>query len=924
MRTFAFGLAVGLLACHGAGVARAAEPAPPTREGLDFFEAKIRPVLVKSCYECHSEAKKKIKGKLRVDDYASMLKGGESGKPSIVPGDPEKSLLIFALTYTDKDTDTHDALLMPPPKNGKARKLPDNVIEDFKKWIKMGAPYPQAHADAAPVNPKAHWAFVAPKEPARPDVKLTSWPRNAIDPFVLAKLEAQNLHPSNPADKRTLIRRATFDLTGLPPTDAEVRAFESDNSSNAYAKVIDRLLGSPRYGERWGRYWLDVARYSDTKGYVFEEERRYPYSYTYRDWVIKAFNDDLPYDQFLIDQIAADKVDRKGDDSSLAAEGFLTLGRRFLNNLPDIIDDRIDVLCRGTMAMTVGCARCHDHKFDPIPQKDYYALYAVFNNSPEAGDLPLLGDPEKLPGYKQFASELGRKEQGLTKYARDRYAEHLALLRSAGQISAYLVATRTAPVPDAKAGKGKAAKADAITPFMTARWKGYLDNHTSLKDPVFAAWNAYLAIPEAEFESKSADVTAQLASVSGMNPLVREAFECDAPKSLREVADRYGKLIASCDATEAREYREEESLRNVLRSPISPTSVAYEERARVFTVQEGQRERALKREIEAFKSTDPGAPPRAMVLRDTSSRTPQNVFLRGNPGNPGPLVKPAFLSVLSGPEDKSFENGSGRLELAQHIASKDNPLTARVMVNRIWAHHFGKALVRTPSDFGVRSDPPTHPELLDYLALRFMEGDWSIKNMHRMIMLSATYRQSSDAGESVTRSDPDNMLLSHFNRQRLDWEATRDALLFVSGRLDTKMGGRSLEVLDTTRRTVYGFIDRQNLSGVFRAFDFASPDTTSPQRFTTTVPQQALFLMNSPFAVREAKELMKRPEIAGATEPAERVHQLYCLVYQRDPTAEELATGLNFVGAGSESKRLSAWEQYAQVLLESNEFVFVD
>src|SRR5579871_4896125 len=306
MRKILIGVAAAVFGCLGAPALRAAEPAPPTKEGLDFFEAKIRPVLVQSCYECHSEAKKKIKGKLRVDDYASLLKGGESGKPSIVPGDPDKSLLVFALTYTDKDTDTHDALLMPPPKNGKPRKLPDNVIEDFRKWIKMGAPYPQAHADAAPANPKTHWAFVAPKEPNVPDVKLTSWPKTTIDRFILAKLEAQNLHPSNPADKRTLIRRATFDLTGLPPTDAEVQDFESDNSPEAFAKVVDRLLASPRYGERWGRYWLDVARYSDTKGYVFEEDRHYPFAFTYRDWVVGAINDDLPYDRFLVAQIAAD------------------------------------------------------------------------------------------------------------------------------------------------------------------------------------------------------------------------------------------------------------------------------------------------------------------------------------------------------------------------------------------------------------------------------------------------------------------------------------------------------------------------------------------------------------------------------------------------------------------------------------------
>jgi hypothetical protein len=919
-------LAATFLACHLGRTAQAADPAPPTKEGLDFFEAKIRPVLVQQCYECHSEVKKKIKGKLRVDDLASLLKGGESGKPSIVPGDPDKSLLITAIVYEDKDTDSHDALLMPPPKNGKPRKLPANVINNFKQWIKMGAPYPRAaHAQASPADPKQHWAFVSPREPAIPQVKQTSWARNAIDRFVLAKLEAQNLHPSNPADKRTLIRRATFDLTGLPPTDAQVRAFEADSSADAYANVIDRLLASKHYGERWGRYWLDVARYSDTKGYVFEEERRYPYSYTYRDWVINALNDDLPYDQFLIDQIAADRLDLKGDNSALAAEGFLTLGRRFLNNQSDIIDDRIDVLCRGTMAMTVGCARCHDHKFDPIPQKDYYALYAVFNNSPESKDLPLIGKPGNTPGFKQFTEELARKEQGATKYARDRFAEHLALLRTSAQIAGYMMSTRSAQVSDAGPVKpARTAKADAITPFMTARWKSYLNNHSSPTDSIFAAWNAYAAIPESDFAARSADVTANVVVGENLNPLIHEAFETTPPASLREVAERYGKAIAACDASDDREYPQEEELRNVLRSPISPTSVSFEERTRVFTVQEGQRERTLHREIEAFKVTDPGAPPRAMALQDSPSRAPQNIFLRGNPGNPGPLVKPAFLTALSPSDEKPFAKGSGRLELAEHIASKENPLTARVMVNRIWMHHFGKGLVRTPSDFGLRSDPPTHPELLDYLAMRFMEGNWSIKNIHRLIMLSATYQQSSDTDESVARSDPDNMLISHFNRQRLDWEATRDALLEVSGRLDPAMGGRSVEVLDSSRRTVYGFIDRQNLPGVFRAFDFASPDATSAQRFTTTVPQQALFLMNSPFAVREAKELMKRPEIAQAVEPSERINRMYALAYQRQPTADELASGLKFVSSETSSKRLNLWEQYAQVLLESNEFVFVD
>jgi len=914
---------VGVIVC-GAGRLAHAAPPPPTKDGLEFFENKIRPVLVGKCYECHSQAKRKIKGKLRLDDYASMLKGGDSGKPSVVPGDPDKSLIMLALSYTDKDTDTHDALLMPPPKNGKPRKLADEVIEDFRQWIKMGAPYPQERSNssqAAPVDRKKHWAFVPPREPDVPDVNLAAWVKGPIDNFVLAKLEEHNLHPSNPADKRTLIRRATFDLIGLPPTEQEVKAFEADDSPEAFEKVVDRLLASPQYGERWGRYWLDVARYADTKGYVFEEERRYPYSYTYRDWVIRALNQDLPYDQFLVDQIAADKLDLKDGNSPLAAEGFLTLGRRFLNQLPDIIDDRIDVVCRGTMALTVGCARCHDHKFDPISQKDYYSLYSVFNNSPESTDLPLIGKPQDTPGFERFTNEVAGKERALEEYQRTTLQSHLARLRSARQISAYLMAS-TQPI--GAAPRGKPSDADAITPFMISRWRDFLDGNSAAVATVFGAWKLYATISTSKFSAKAEEVTRQVVSNQKLNPRVAALFEDSIPTSLGEVARRYGDLLAACDSDGARAYPDEEALRQALRADDSPTSVSFEQRARVFTVKEGQHERAMKREIEAFKATDPDAPPRAMTLHDAASRAPQNVFLRGNPGNPGPGIKPAFLTILSQPDAEPFTQGSGRLELAHDIASRDNPLTARVMVNRIWLHHFGKGLVRTPSDFGTRSDPPTHPELLDWLALRFMDNGWSVKKLHKLIMLSATYQQGSDADPATLKADPDNMLISHFNRQRLDWEATRDSLLFVSGGLELKMGGRAEDILETGRRSIYGFIDRQNLPGVFRAFDFATPDATSPQRFTTTVPQQALFLMNSPFAIREARGLTKRSEVAAVEDPPARIDALYRIIYQREPTPQEIAIGLQFLQTDAGSPKLTAWEQYAQVLLESNEFVFVD
>jgi hypothetical protein len=896
----------GLLVCCAGSLVRAAVPPPPTKEGIDFFEKNIRPVLTDRCYECHSQAKKKIKGKLRLDDYPSMLKGGESGKPAVVPGDPDASLLITSILYTDKDTADHDALLMPPPKNGKPKKLPDDVIAKFREWIKMGAPYPAGAPKAEAPASKPHWAFVPPQEPQVPAVQAASWVKNTIDNFVLAKLEGKNLHPSNPADKRTLIRRATYDLTGLPPTEQEAQAFEADTSSNAFEKVVDRLLASPRYGERWGRYWLDVARYSDTKGYVFEEERRYPYSYTYRDWVIRSFNEDLPYDQFLIQQIAADKLDLKEDKRALAAEGFLTLGRRFLNQTPDIIDDRIDVVCRGTMALTVGCARCHNHKFDPILQSDYYALYAVFNNSHEPKDPPMIGEPEQSPAFTEFKAELARKEAAADSYAQTTLAEHLAALRTPEQIANNLLAAQFEGTPL----EPKYASAIGVTPRNAKHWRRFLGTRAMAHDGVFAAWRLYAALAPEDFAAKAADVTAKIkAGEKGQfNPLVVKAFE-DVPASLNEVATRYGKLFASADGAAPNPDKDVEALRLVLRTEGAPTDLTIDQVGEVFTVQEIQHLRTLRREIEAFKATSPAAPPRAMALEDNPTVSEQHVFLRGKPENPGELVKPHFLSLLSSEDSKPFTDGSGRLQLARDIASKDNPLTARVIVNRIWLHHFGQGLVRTPSDFGTRSDPPTHPELLDWLALRFVDGGWSIKKLQKQIMLSATYQQGSEANPEYLKADPDNLYLSHFNRLRLDWESTRDSLLYAAGRLDETMGGRPVEIMDSNRRTVYGFIDRQNLPGVFRAFDFATPDATSPQRFTTTVPQQALFLMNSPFVVQEAEALVQRPEVANQTDPAQRVAQLYRILYQRMPTPDELALAGQFIGSDANSDHNTvAWE----------------
>lgn len=742
----------------GFGVAPAGALTPQETE---FFEKQIRPVLAEHCYSCHGPEKQKAE--LRLDSRAAVLKGSDVG-PVVVLGKPEASSLIKSIRHEGDSK-------MP----AKADKLPDEQIAALAQWVKMGLPWPEGEAhkpSAIELAAKTHWSFqpVAKREP--PKIENSRFQiQNPIDAFIAAKLEPAELTLASPAEPRTLIRRMTFDLTGLPPTREEVEAFEREaiaNRQSAIANLIDRLLASPRYGERWGRYWLDVARYADTKGYLAGgEERHFPFSHTFRDWVIRALNEDLPYDQFLIRQIAADQLQDK-DSESLAALGFLTLGRRFLNNVHEIIDDRIDVISRGALGLTVTCARCHDHKFDPISQKDYYALYGVFASStePEPQDLPLLANGTRNPEYE---AERAKRLEAIWEFYGKR----------GGELGVVLAALQGAPVP---------LPPEAIEPVFRSGF----------------------------FTRKAKDEMRQL-----RNKLIRVEIR-------------------------------------------------------------------------------PDAPPRAMALLDKPQPVQSRVFIRGNPGRPGEVVPRRFLSVLSGGNPKPFEQGSGRLELARAIASKDNPLTSRVMVNRIWAHHFGAGLVRTPGDFGVKGDAPTHPELLDWLASRFVEEGWSLKKLHRLIMLSSAYQQSSDADARTLEADPENRLVSRMNRRRLDFEAFRDSMLAVAGCLETTMGGRPVEITTppfSKRRSVYAYIDRQNLPGVFRTFDFASPDTTSPRRHVTTVPQQALFVMNNAFTLEQARALVARPEFAKPEPAAPQIEELYRRIFARNPDLAEVEAGLKFVAA---------------------------
>ena len=647
----------------------------PSQVELDHFERRIRPLLVNQCVSCHGP--KKQESGLRLDVRASAFAELDFGT-AIVPGDPQASRLIKVIHYSDDD-------VQMPPKG----KLTARQIRLLEAWVKSGAVWPKDSGSVANVDPdawKKHWAFQPIARPAPPTIDADDWSATNVDRFVLRKLQAAALKPQAKAEPRTLMRRVFADLIGLPPTLDDVQKLATGDES--FEATVDRLLASQHFGERWARHWMDVARYSDTTGYVFQEKRDLGDAWKYREWLINAFNGDMPIDDFLIHQIAADKVLAKGTDDELAATGYLTLGRRFLNNKHDIIDDRIDVVTRGMLGFTVTCARCHDHKFDPIPTADYYSLYGVFASTKE---------------------------------------------------------------PDRK------------------------------------------------------KTTVRLV---------------DLPK------------------------------------PITPS-----------------------------------------------------IFKRGQAGNRGKRVPRQFLMALAA-DRKPFTDGSGRLELARAIASGENPLTARVFVNRVWGYLFGNFLVDTPSDFGVRTSPPSHPELLDYLAGSLIDNGWSIKTLLREMVLSSVYQQRSDA--EPTAVDPENRLLARMNRKRLDFEAHRDALIAVSGELDLAIGGESVDITKAPfpkRRSVYAFIDRQNLPGVFRSFDLASPDTHAPQRYATTVPQQGLFQLNSPFVLEQAAALAKRTESIGDSK--QRIMELFKLAYAREPAADEVAGSLEFLNSAAQpataDKLLPGW-----------------
>ena len=979
-----------------------AEDPKPTPAQLEFFEKKIRPVLAGKCYECHSR-ESKVKGGLQLDTRTALLSGGDSG-PAINLGAPEKSLLIKAISGKDKD------LAMPP----KGEKLTSAQVADFEAWIKMGAPDPRIATGKAlskvlydPEKVKTHWAYQPVTKPTVPAAK-DKWVQTPIDAFIFAKLQENGMKPSSGVDKRTLIRRASYDLIGLPPTAEEVDEFLRDTSSNAFAKVIDRLLASPHYGERWGRHWLDVARYADTKG---DRNNRgnplYPYAWTYRDYVINAFNKDLPFDRFVIEQIAADRVlkSEDKDKSSLAALGFLTVGKRFMGNANDVADDRIDAVTQGFLGLTAACARCHDHKFDPIPIKDYYSLHGIFASTFEPENLPVLVENKDTPEHKDYLAQIAAVDAELKRFIETESAKALAPQRA--KVGEYLLAVweirqqlKDAPAAKAaradkvakapKAGNlGKAAvpaqnfvvlaREKGLEATILANWGAKLRDMVGTQNPILTPFFAFGQLPAEDFAAKAKELAVRIAANKDadrpVNPIIAKAFAGAEPKAMKDVAAIYsavfkevdeawqvilkdsavkepkGKMANTAKAAKTKKgmtnepiihvaalpaglpNKDQEALRQLIHGEDSAMQVSERDLPKLLGLAGNQfqnRVQVIRNKAITVDTTHTAAPVRAMVLDDLGAPRDSAVLFRGEPSNRGPVVPRQFLEVLSGEKREPFKDGSGRLDLAKAIASRDNPLTARVIVNRVWQWHFGEGIVTSASDFGMRAEKPAHAALLDHLATWFMDNGWSIKKLHRQIMLSSVYQQGSANNDAYAKKDPANQLFWKQNLQRLNFEALRDTLLVVGGKLDHTLGGRPVDVTSaaTTRRTLYGLIDRRELPELFRTFDFANPDMTSSQRYNTTVPQQALFMMNSPLAISQAKNLAHRSELDKLSDSAEKVRQLYRLALQRPPSADELKLALEYVTKQSErtggKTSMDAWEKFAQALLQTNELIYVN
>jgi len=919
------------------------------------FNRQVRPILTEYCFSCHGPDANQRKADLRLDVEQ------EAKKSSIVSKSSNESELIHRIRSQDEDS------VMPPPSTGKV--LSKVQIELLSQWIDEGAKYSD-HWAFQPIGQSSQLLSAIPKNDATIDAP--------IDRFLSDKLSAVGLSYSKEISRSQFIRRATFDLTGLPPSWDEVEAFEKDHADGHIARLIDRLLESPRYGERWGRQWLDIARYADTHGGAAIGFTTFPFSYTYRDYVIGAFNQNLPFDRFILEQIAADQLGLTEDDPSQAALGFLTVGMQFRND-HDTIDDQIDVITRGLMGLTVTCARCHDHKFDAIPTTDYYSLYAAIAPSQAPAQLPVIGRVPDREASKKYDADLKDLQAKLTHFGRDQSEILRGRLRM--QVGLYLAEIAKGTGEQDLSTEFLSYRTDDIRPLIFNRWRDYLKGLTKT-DPVFGPWlemQAWGKISDDEFAKQRDAYLSQLASeldTAGRTPdkihalrgeppkwnsLVVDALVENKPISLNEVAVIYGKVFAEQQKLWLKSLLEtameaspegtivpddhpqhlvvnstsHRQLRIHLYAPGTPFDISNEEAMGLTNRTISDLINGKSGAIHQLNLKASGSPPRAMSLHEDPIPKDNFVFIRGNPLTRGAQVPPKFIAVLSDGKATDFENGKRRLGLARSVVSDSNPLTRRVLVNWVWQNHFGYGLVRTPDDFGTRGQTPTHPELLDYLADEFQKNGWSLKWLHREIMLSQAYRQGAIENESSRQKDPENQLLWRMPRRRLDFESMRDAMLSVCEELDVTMGGRPIDLNASPaipRRSVYGFVNRDIIANLMSTFDSANPNACTAKRPETTVPQQTLFALNSDFIQDRAKRMASLTKQASFPTNDDRIVSMVRRMLGRTPTTMEVDRAKGFLESdailsnteGSTADPERKWIQLAHALMASNEFFFLD
>lgn len=930
--------------------------------GIDFFETKIRPVLIKHCYECHSEKTAALKGGLLVDSAAGLLTGGDTG-PSIVKGKASESLLLQSLKY-----ETYE---MPP-----AGKLPDEVIADFERWIEMGAPDPRTGSvDPAAMKKeidfaaaRQFWSFLPVESHVIPEVKTSDWPRNWIDRFVLSRLEEEQLSPQPDADRATLLRRISFDLTGLPPTPADLERFLETRDVDAIEKYVDSLLASPQYGVHWGRHWLDVARYADSNGGDFNAT--FHEAWRYRNYIIDSFNEDRSFQDLIIEQIAGDLLPSQSDEQrvkQLVATGFLMLGTKMLSERDkerlrmDVVDEQISTVGSAFLGMTLGCARCHDHKFDPIPTRDYYALAGIFRSTQVLdGEIQQYVSNwvrQPLPIAPEHAAALAehQKKEAELKQEIKKVESLLKKLESTGELASALRLGVVVDDQDAEqVGTWKSStfsKNFIGTNYlhddkMDKGQKKVIFRATLPKDGEYEVRLAFFGRPDL-----ATNVPVTILHADGQTDITVDQSQVPPIAKLfkpigrwRFTSDRRAEVTIATTGTVGYVFADA-----VQFIPVEDLHQKPDEKQPQLVEVDGEKKRLDKlkeQQKELAKSAPPPAPV-ALAVKDATERGDCNVCIRGETRMLGPKVPRGFLSVINFHDRIEIpDEESGRLELARWIADSRNPLTARVYVNRVWHHLMGAGLVRSVDNFGSLGDQPTHLELLDQLAVEFIAHGWSTKWLVRQIILSRTYQQSTEYDAAKWERDPENKLLWRANRKRISAESIRDAILAAGDQLDlTSMESpvaglgtlvtvnvatdQGVKIQESTRRTAYQPIIRSELTSVLRVFDFADPDFSTGERAKTNVPAQALWMLNGDFVTQQSALIVNHSFKTSYSTVSERIENLTKLILGRPPTIDEARISQTFIDAKlldveDEEDEKAVWQEFVHALIASTSFRMLD